>query len=599
MSHRQIVQSQPRASTLALVAGLALGVGAAPVALGQNALGDGHVLDNSLNSGTAGYNGLVRSGAGRALDNNLRQGSGGWNGLGQDFGSEIAYRNAIVTGNVGAGREFRGSVGYTAADDFRGFLGSNATFRFERDSFYSGLATRNLAGIDAIRNPLAYTVAGQRDSVFSGGLIINRSGVGTTSAEVDRGVDPRTPVADMFGNIAHSLRSPSFQVTQSQQMPAVIAYRSEPNEAGVFDVMSASPLIGIRSLRSDSPLFNPIQTDTSNGPALPGTTLPGMGDPDKEADDVDARTRKSPHELVLDSLRVPVGAQPVERMPMAIPGEPEARPVPVEPIEPGETTGEEEDLTGIRANQLATPRFDQSLENLRELLLETQLRPDEDWLTEPEKPDADAAPGADGDEGERRKTAPELAAEILAGKSVVITEFVSVPTEGNVFAAHMRRGRELLEAGRWFDAEERFTAALAVRPGDPLAAAARVNTQVAAGMYRSASVNMRNLYGAYPEMIVTRFDPALVGPKEHTDRVKDQLRKRTELSTIMARNCALLLAYVGHQTDDAQTVDEAFGRLDRIVKDMEQSPDSLEQTLRALWLTPDAASPTPDPASAP
>ena len=600
MSRFPIPHSLCRASTLTLAAGLAAALGAAPVALGQNALGDGHALDNSLNSGTSGYNGLVRSGAGRALDNNLRQGSGGWNGAGQDFGSEIAYRNAIVTGNVGAGREFRGSVGYTAADDFRGFLGSNATFRFERDSFYSGLATRNLSGMDAIRNPLAYTVAGQRDTVFAGGLIINRAGVGTTAGVVDRGIDPRTPVADMFGNIAHSLRSPSFQVTQAQQMPEVIAVRNDPNTSGVFDVMSASPLIGIRSLRSDSPLFNPIQSESASDRVLPGTTLPGMGDPDAEADRIETNPRRSSHEVVLDKLRTPVGAQAIAREPMAIPGAPEARPVPVEPILPGDDTDTEEDeSTGMQANMLTPPKFDQNLENLRALLLDAQLRPTEDWMTEPETPTPGESTDGDQNADDRAKTAPELAAEILAGKSVVITEFVSVPTEGNVFAAHMRRGQELLEEGRWFDAEERFTAALAVRPGDPIAAAARVHTQIAAGMYRSATVNIRNLLRAYPEMIVTRFDEALVGSTERTDRVKEQLRKRSELSTVMARDCALLLAYLGYQTQDAQTIDDAFGRIDRIVGDMDQSPDELELTLRELWLTPDAAAPTPPPVPAP
>ena len=41
-------------------------------------------------------------------------------------------------------------------------------------------------------------------------------------------------------------------------------------------------------------------------------------------------------------------------------------------------------------------------------------------LTEPVRPDADNAPGSEGDDGERRKTAPELAADIV-DQGIVLT----------------------------------------------------------------------------------------------------------------------------------------------------------------------------------
>jgi hypothetical protein len=47
---------------------------------------------------------------------------------------ELSFRNALVTGNVIGGREFRGDVGYSAAGDFRGRLGSDDFFSFQRNS---------------------------------------------------------------------------------------------------------------------------------------------------------------------------------------------------------------------------------------------------------------------------------------------------------------------------------------------------------------------------------------------------------------------------------------------------------------------------------
>ncbi|MEM1424462.1 MAG: hypothetical protein AAGH64_10725 [Planctomycetota bacterium] len=122
---------------IALLALSGLALGAVSRAHAQNALGDG-----------------------TALDSNLRVGSGGRNPVTQDFRRELAYRNAIVTGNVAGGRAFRGDVGYSAAYDFRGETGSDDLFEFQRDAFFSGLATRGISGISAIQSSLAYPVTG-------------------------------------------------------------------------------------------------------------------------------------------------------------------------------------------------------------------------------------------------------------------------------------------------------------------------------------------------------------------------------------------------------------------------------------------------------
>jgi len=110
---------------------------AAPVHA-QNALGDGKALDRNLGTNTNGRNARRTS-----------------------IVSEVELRNALLTGNVAGGRQFRGETGYTAPRDFRGETGSDDFFTFQADSFYSGLATQNLRGLGGVRNTFGRATLGQ------------------------------------------------------------------------------------------------------------------------------------------------------------------------------------------------------------------------------------------------------------------------------------------------------------------------------------------------------------------------------------------------------------------------------------------------------
>ena len=94
----------------------------------------------ALGGGSAGAQDAL--GTGDALDANLNPQSGGWNAPTRAV--DFYRRNLLVTGNVAAGRGFRGSVGYTAAADFRGAVGSDDLFRFRADSALSAVPFVNL-----------------------------------------------------------------------------------------------------------------------------------------------------------------------------------------------------------------------------------------------------------------------------------------------------------------------------------------------------------------------------------------------------------------------------------------------------------------------
>ena len=77
----------------------------------------------------------VRQEGGRALDANPRAGSGGRNDSpGGPGRNPLVTGNQIVTGNVTAGREFRGPTGYTDVSEFRAVTSGLPSDRFVRDS---------------------------------------------------------------------------------------------------------------------------------------------------------------------------------------------------------------------------------------------------------------------------------------------------------------------------------------------------------------------------------------------------------------------------------------------------------------------------------
>jgi hypothetical protein len=101
------------------------------------ALGDGNRMGGQTFQWSRSSGSGMAMGAGNRLDSNTQVGSGRSNNATTpvDYNS----RNLLVTGNVAGGRGFRGSVGYTADTDFRGKVGSDATFKFEADSAYSNI----------------------------------------------------------------------------------------------------------------------------------------------------------------------------------------------------------------------------------------------------------------------------------------------------------------------------------------------------------------------------------------------------------------------------------------------------------------------------
>jgi hypothetical protein len=175
------------------------------------------------------------------------------------------------------------------------------------------------------------------------------------------------------------------------------------------------------------------------------------------------------------------------------------------------------------------------------------------------------------------------AAELLGSQNIRIDTFQPPQSSGELIAEHIRAGERAMAESRWFDAEERFTAALAIREGDPMAAAGRVNAQLGAGMILSAAINLRNAFRAYPELMAVRFNAKLLPGDKRLERLRVLLRERGSKADDVAADAGLLLAYLGHQTGDDADLRDGMGILDRLERTGVIDADPLHEALRGAW----------------
>ncbi|MFM8817815.1 MAG: hypothetical protein ACKOHI_08120, partial [Phycisphaerales bacterium] len=139
------MRNSPISPRLSIAALLAAGLCQA-TALGQDALG-GNVLQRDTRHGDPSK--ISRYGV---LDASTRQGSAGDNG--QAAKTDYFSRNLIVTGDVGGGRQFRGSVGYREQSEFTGQTGADDLRFFTAYSVYSSpyMAQANYNPMQASQN---------------------------------------------------------------------------------------------------------------------------------------------------------------------------------------------------------------------------------------------------------------------------------------------------------------------------------------------------------------------------------------------------------------------------------------------------------------
>lgn len=443
-------------------------------------------------------------GDGRGLENSLSATSSR-NYQRPSLANEIRFRNAIATGNAPGGLSFRGDLGYTAPGDFRGQLGSDDLFAFRRDSLYSGLAGMGIRGTDALQFQFALTTGARPPQNLVGSLIYNRgfSG-GVTTGRLPEGLQPNTPIQ----------RSPD---------------PFEPEGGTMLWTLRAPS--AYESNRSYQPTL--LATSDPNAETVYGVTASELrGVRRTEL----AQPPSNRINTALEPMRIETSFLRLQEQLRERAAEAEAEAATAQPT-PTDTR----------------PAWEQRLEELRNQIL---------------TPPPAETPSAEGQADDRLKlhADPETLHMLRGGDGEPMADFVP-PDAGGVYAEHMRVGQNLIAAERYFDAEERFTQALTIRPGDVDAQVGRVHAQIGAGMYLSAAVNLRTLLMDHPELVSVRYAANLLPSVDRIGEVAAEFRAaaaavRVENPTMAAirraRAAGLLMTYLGYQTNDRALFEEGL-----------------------------------------
>ena len=547
---------------------------------------------------------------------------------------ELRFRNAIATGNAPGGLSFRGDLGYRAAGEFTGQLGSDSLFAFRRDSLYSGLAGMGIRGTDALQYQFALTTGATPPRNLMGSLSFTRSDLYSSGASLQgRGnmqpdttidinrqqsdLDPTGQALSTFegyvgGSMMGTLRSSSsYDTTTSMQPSLMSVYRQGIDNRPVG--LIASPLLGV----TPTPLVDP-----RDAIANPLVTRPGSDGIDSRmpGEMPETRLNTSYDTLVqemrdrLDALRADqgdasMGIQPgetndawlvrqmeeirrklygtSEQQDSTKPGEENAEPTnPNDPMaQPGtneseDTQGQDENTdnspVGALPQDIDSPLARRIAENREKLDVLSQKLD----LTDPTQVAID----------------PQTREMLRGNAANEIEQLLDPGAESrDLYSEHMIAGQRLIANGRYFDAEERFTHALSIKPRDVVAQQGRLHAQIGAGMLLSASVNLQALYSAHPELITTRYAEGVLPSNERVELLKQQLAERAGIIEPKIRtrlmegdrvrvSAGLLLAYLGYQSDDQQSIESGLSVVRELGTDSDRRFASL---LSQLWLEPD------------
>jgi tetratricopeptide (TPR) repeat protein len=556
------------------------GVAAAQTALGDGtSLGTGRDLNANISTRLNPNGTWNPLGTGNALDANPEVNSGGFNRAGGGGYVGFDARNAIVTGNVAAGRGFRGSVGYTAEYDFRAPTGSNDLFRFQADSAYSSPQFGRLgSSFDQLR-------FGQDMAI----LEIPRADTGSAASRM---VVPSFRSAEVLAARARIDRESMINTDVS------VDTQVAPRMVGVSYTAEGEPLIlnasSLRGLTAEPPQYTPSLAGLSlfdsarlRDDVKAGAVPSAIGQPFEtrfESDDDIARVKPERAGEQVEPEAINDYDRILERI-----AERYARMKDVDlSAEPGQQKELDERYQELRKRLTGEAPLSEKEPSDR-----TSTEPPSAEPTEPvRKGLEDMLPPRDK---ERKKPPPvfspdEFTEALRHGEHV---ETLS-PENQTRFDELMSTAEQWLRQGQYFLAERRFERALRFTPGHPLATVGVAHSQIGSGLYLSAAATLRSLLARQPELIDVTYGPNVLPSRERLNEnvatIQERLRGTKDLESY-----AFLLAYLGHQLDDRALVQQGLEAMEQIVPD-----DELLPMLWAIWLAePDQDAPAPPSPAAP
>ncbi|MDX2132154.1 MAG: hypothetical protein SFY69_08885 [Planctomycetota bacterium] len=569
----------------------------APAALAQHALGDG--------------TGLQRTGIREVRPLDIRE--------------EVRLRNAIVTGHATGGRSLQIAPPYSDVGEFRAALGSDSLFRFRRDSYSGGLGM-GWRGSESIQYQYAFTTGNTRDQV---GTVTRLGGGLDFGPPAPPGQRLRAPTyssspfdaegSDSIAPQMGTLRSTAAFSSTRSLSPAVVGTRQVESR---YERITASSLLGVRNdpLVADltAGLLVDPETAAMNAQRPVANASAATTAPDRRQD---LAVRTAYDDLVsrMEARLKPLGADaPAD----ATPGAP-AGSQPAGPQSPGGQTPGNQTPGGLTPGGLTPggqtpgspvpglqapggpgagstgqptagvqgfrePAWVESLRSLRGRLKDR-------GLTQGTATRADERDLATERSARVTNVDRALLDAIRDMGGTVESYLLDAPNPGDLYADHVATGQRLIGQGQYFDAEEHFARALAMRPGDVVSMLGRLHAQIGAGLYLSAAVNLRVLFEERPELVGVRYAGETMPNPQRLRTVAAELVEALDKSRdnkgVPSPEAALLLAYVGFQIDDAGLMMRGLDTIEReraaeatLKGQAAPGTDALAELLRGVWV---------------
>ena len=538
-------------------------------------------------------------GSGDALDNNLRVGSGGRNGYSPRAAAfsyqAIQARNLVVTNNVAGGRGFRsdpgylGGVGYLAPRDFRGAVGGDATYGFERDSSLGSLdflmSDRRMDPYDAAKSGAFqyrrdFTSLPEIDSSFGAQRIddsqirLDRANSAMTS-----GTLLTTAAAPEDAEIVRDAQGRQFH--QIHSSVEGIKVRGLNDGIPVDSIYERAMGNSDRDAVSVRPFRSPWEDEDGNrikpDEQLQGRVSGGIGNGnsyDSIVRRVEANYKgradvnvDSSGELSLRDRRKQVEAR-ISRPRIGT----------LEDARPSDSSGSFEGFNRPEGDPEAGigPDFRRSTVGLP--------------LDESEEGEPSSTSGASGratdssdveSESARNLRSPEELYDIYQHRTVV---------DGVGDEQLSDRAMELVDQaggymakGRYARATDRLKDALRYAPGNPLIEAALANAQIGFGAFFSAELTLARLFRNHFEVAGAVFDGDDLIPNRtnlllNAADLRELIANRKREGSRASGGLGLVLAYIGWQVDDRTMIREGLDTMKGSRR------EGLVEGLEVVWL---------------
>ena len=555
-------------------------------------LGDGNALGGQTFRWAQTIGAGQATGSGNALDANPQLGSGGANAgsIPVDFNA----RNLLVTGSVPGGRGFRGSVGYTADTDFRARTGSDDNYMFRANSAFSSpafvsspvardrfLIGQGLGVFEYRRESTPTTQSDMSADQPDSRLRLDRVnaqmsfGRGNWDIGADRTIiSTQSAKGDPLRYVISPLRGLQIEnLTDPFARAGLSVYeRARARQDMVTGLATMDDYTGLRTgmslqtpdpRRIDKRLKGDSAAERLRVRGLPKSYLDIVEEINKagEAPKTDGGAPAGEAKTMLDQIR-----EAMEPLRTRRPGD-------------ARLDGTKSDTTKLDTTKPDATKPDATGSDGTRL---DGTKPSTGQLGSDSLVSPDGAPRSGEAEREAARVkqrgiqiSVDDAARILRhGKKV---ESLSVDDKRRVDEL-IRQGETALRDGDYFRAERRFDQAQSLAADNPLVEAGIAHAQLGAGLYLSASLTLRNLFTAFPELIDAKYDRALLPAQDRLDRGVALMRQRIDRGDD-APGYGLLLAYIGHQTGDQAMVAEGLKAVGG-----NESLDASRKLLEGVWL---------------